>query len=125
MNEYAARSMLIDISAGQRIVVVERDYVAVGAAVQVFAEENERIEWGATVRRSNGAERIAHPGGGWIVFATPRSDRMRGLSADVVFIDNDADRVVLDGGNRARFDRFRGDIEGVLAASPYGKVVHS
>lgn len=121
MNEYAARSMLMDIAAGSRIVVIERDCRDVQTAVIKFAREDERIQGGATVRHANGAERVTHPGGGWIVFATPRSDRLRGLSADVVFIDNDADRVFE--GDRIRLDRFRDDVAGVLATG--GKVVRS
>lgn len=123
MNEYAARSMLIDISQGERIVVVVRDYRAVHNAVRVIAAENERIDWGATIRRANGAERVTYPGGGSITFATPLSNRMRGRSADVVFIDNDADRVLCDH-HRERLDRFCDDIAGVLAATG-GKVVRS
>lgn len=121
MNEYAARSMLIDISAGQRIIVVERDYRAVSDAVRTIARENERIEWGAIVCLANGAERVTHPGGGWIRIATPWGNRMRGMTADVVFIDNDAHRVIADGQTRAK--RFWDDVAGVLATG--GKVVHS
>lgn len=121
MNEYAARSMLIDISAGQRIVVVERDYRAVHEAVRVIAAVNERVDWGAVVRLANGAERVTAPGGGWIAFATPLSNRMRGLSADVVFIDNDADRVLE--GDWVRTRVLWGDIAGVLATG--GRVVRS
>lgn len=123
MNEYAAKSMLLSISQGQRIVVVERDYHAVRDALHIIAAENERIGSGAIVRRANGAERITHPGKGWMIFATPLSSRMRGLSADVVFIDNDAHRVI-DGEDWARIDRFREDIAALLATSG-GKVVHS
>ncbi len=115
--------MLIEISAGIRIVVVERDYRAVSEAVKIIAAENERIDWGAVVRRANGAERVTHPGGGRITFATPLSDRMRGITADVVFIDNDAHRVVADWPTGKRYERFRQGIAGVLALG--GKVVHS
>lgn len=128
MNEYAARSMLIDIAAGQRIILVERDLHAVREAMRVIAAENERIAWGAVVRRTNGAERVAHPGGGWIIFATPLSSRMRGLSADVVFIDNDAHRVLvgelIGAAELTRIRRFNEDVA-LAVGSRGGKVVYS
>jgi len=123
MNKYAATAMLMTAAAGERIIVVERDHRAVRDAVQEFREPNEAYGFGAKIRVANGDESVRLPSGGRINFATPRSSRMRGLSADVVFIDNDAHRV-FDSNDWSKVDRFRDDIAGVLTATG-GKVVYS
>lgn len=130
MNKYAVLGMLIDVYDGKRLVVVERDYQAVQAAVRVFAEVVQAMDLAGvlTVRRANGAESVQHPSGGRVVFATPRSNRMRGLSADVVFIDNEADRVLVSepmgAADLAWLDGFRDDVALVLSGRR-GEVVRS
>lgn len=120
MNKYAAVGILADAADGKRIIVVERDHRAVHEAVRVFRGFVEENRIPARVRVANGAERIIL-GAGWVRFTTPRSNGMRGLTADVVFIDNDAHRVLNDGD---AYRRFRDDVVGVLAATG-GTVVHS
>ncbi|WP_336633439.1 MULTISPECIES: hypothetical protein [unclassified Microbacterium] len=94
-------------------------------AVQEFGRFVSEHAIPAKVRVANGAERV-DIGTGTVRFTTPRSNGMRGLSVDVVFIDNDAHRVLESDGvvNFARFDRFREDVALVLNASG-GEVVHS
>lgn len=105
---------------GKRVVVVERSGHEVQAAVRVFREVIEAHKMAAEVRVANGAEKIWLPGGGWIRFHTPLSQRLRGISADVVFIDNDAHRVL----SADRQEYFRLDAQAALTARR-GEVVHS
>ncbi|MDR6868464.1 hypothetical protein J2Y69_003080 [Microbacterium resistens] len=123
MNEYAATAMLMNAAAGERILVIERDGRAVRQAVESFRQPNEAYAFGAQIRIANGAESVRLPSGGRISFATPRGyHRMRGQSVDVVFIDNDAHRVL--GESIDAYDRFRLDVALVLK-STNGRVVHS
>ncbi|MDY0828576.1 hypothetical protein SK224_05485 [Microbacterium sp. BG28] len=130
MNKYAATGILIDAYEGKRFVIVERDGRAVQQALRVFADtvehlgEAERV----TIRRANGDERVdvRGLGRGTIRFATPRGQRLRGLSVDVVFIDNEAHRVLESDGvlDFDRYNAFREDVAVALSGSG-GKVVHS
>ncbi|WP_336647538.1 hypothetical protein [Microbacterium sp. MMO-10] len=120
MNKFAATMMLIEGMGARRFVVIERDDHEVRAALDVFAREIEERRIQATVFRASGAVRIDLPFGGRIDFVTPRSNRMRSMSADVVFIDNDAHRVL----GESAHERFRDDIAAILAARD-GEVVHS
>lgn len=124
MNKYAAKSILAEATLRrQRVLVVERDHHAVRDALEEFERVIAERSWvAAKVRRSNGAESIQLPDGGRVMFATPRGNRMRGLSVDVVFIDNDAHRVL--GEDAAGYDRFREDVALCLNARG-GEVVHS
>lgn len=127
MNEYAATTMLMNAMVGERILIVVRDHHAVRDAVESFRQPNETYAFGAKIRIANGAESVCLPSGGRIDFATPRGSRMRGHSADVVFIDNEAHRVLEDAQGRKNldaYDRFRDDVQAVLA-SRNGRVVHS
>lgn len=124
MNEYAATAMLTSAMVGERILIVVHDQRAMRDAVESFRQPNETYGFGAQIRVANGAECVRLPSGGRIDFATPRGSRMRGQSADVVFIDNDADRVLVDATSADALMRFREDVQGVLA-SRGGRVVRS
>lgn len=121
MNRYAAVGILVDAMDGKQIVVVERSGHEVQAAVRTFREVIELHKTPADVRVANGAERISLPGGGWIRFATPQSQRLRGLSADVVFIDNDAHRVLPP----YRQAMFWQDVVRPTLVARQGEVIHS
>ena len=123
MNKYAARGILVDAMGGTRFLIVERDHHAVHAAVRIFAEEATALTLPVRVRRANGDERVDMPGRGTIRFTTPRSNRHRGLLVDVVFVDNDAHRV-LDGDDPTPMRRFFEDVAPVLNATG-GEFVHS
>lgn len=122
MNEYAATAMLMSATAGERILVIERDGHALQRAIREFRQPNESYAFRAQIRVANGAESVRLPSGGRIDFATPRGSRMRGMAADVVFIDDDAHRVLGDDTQALR--RFREDVALVLD-SRNGRVVHS
>lgn len=123
MNKYAATGMLFDALNGKRFIVVERSHHDVRDALHVFAEAVEALGLeGVKVYRANGAEMVKLPSGGRVWFATPRGYRLRGMSADVVFIDNDAHRVL--GDSFDAHDRWKLDVELALH-SLRGKVVHS
>lgn len=127
MNKYAARSILLDaFFEARRFIVVERDGHAVREALHVFREAleamSQSIPIDAKVRQANGAEAITFPGLGCVTFATPRSSRLRGQAANVVFIDNDAHRVL--GEDADSYDRFRLDVALCLDGRG-GEVVHS
>lgn len=126
MNKYAATAILAEaLERGKRFVIIERDQNAIRDALHVFAAVVESVGRGddVKVRRANGAERVDMLGLGTIRFATPHGNRMRGLSVDVVFLDNDAHRAVF-GDDFMALDRFRSEMAATLAASG-GEVVCS
>lgn len=106
---------------GDRIVVVVRNRQHIAPALEEFEAANADLSLGAVIRKANGAEGVGFAGRGGIFFTTPRSNGLRGVALDMVFIDNDAHRVL----DYERLRRFFEDVQAVLATSTSGKVVHS
>lgn len=92
MNRYAAAGLTADALAGKRIVVLSPTsgmaYDAMDTVVRTLDDADPDT---FRVRRANGEERIEFLSGGRIRFQSARFS-LRGMSADVVFID--ADRVL-------------------------------
>lgn len=65
---------------------------------------------GYRVRRANGEERIEFAWGGRIHFGSVRTS-LRGMTADVVFIDQEADRAL----SATERERLHAELGGVLA----------
>lgn len=92
MNKYAARGLMTEAVNGRRVVVLSRDFHACRGAFETFAHEYLAE---VTLHRTRGEERITFPRGGSVSFVSVRQRAvLRGLAVDVVFIDDDADRVL-------------------------------
>lgn len=87
MNRYVVDGALADMRAGKRVVIAAE---SVAHARHCFHEFADRAVEGETVRRANGQERIEHPSTGLILFRSVRGNALRGLTADVVYLDADA-----------------------------------
>ncbi|WP_193596086.1 hypothetical protein [Microbacterium sp. YJN-G] len=96
MNRYAAAGISIDASAGKRIIVVTPIMGMIRSAMDEIIRSLDGVDPDSfRVRRANGAERIDFPSGGSIRFHSARSS-MRGMSANVVYLDDNADREMTD-----------------------------
>jgi hypothetical protein len=118
MNKYAAEGLLLDALGGKKIVVVSRRFTEAHEAFGVFEDVTARMSIvGMKVYRAHGQQRFVFEGRGQILFCTPHANCLRGTSADVIFIDNDADRV-LDTGTTEGYERtrnFMDDLHAVVA----------
>lgn len=95
MNRYAATGITNDAyEAGLRIVVLSD---SARGARDAFDEIQHHAAGASRIRKANGTERIDYPSGGTITFH--RSvDHLRGVSADIVYLDGDAERQVHEHG---------------------------
>lgn len=85
MNEYTAFGLFAEAAVGLRVIVLSHTMDASRQAMadfEPFAKDDA-----CTIHRSHGVERIQHPTGGSIDFTSQRSPRLRGMTADIVFID--------------------------------------
>lgn len=91
MNRYAAAGITNDAyEAGLRVAVLSDSG---RGARDAFDEIQLHAAGASRVRRSNGSECIDFPSGGVITFH--RSvDHLRGVSADIIYLDGDAERQV-------------------------------
>lgn len=101
MNRYVLQGLLRDLVAGQRVlVVVESNRFArlVLDELAAAAHAMSSPPVGLKVRRANGEEGLSTAAGGRITFHTRRSPNgLRGLAADVVFVNVDfPDQDLLD-----------------------------
>lgn len=95
MNRYTASGITNDAyEAGLRIAVLSD---SARGARDAFDEIQHHSAGASRIRRANGAERIDYPSGGTITFH--RSvDHLRGVSADIVYLDGDAEHQVYEHG---------------------------
>lgn len=114
MNRYAAAGITNDAyEAGLRIAVLSDSARGVRDAFNQIAQDAVS----ARIRRANGAERIDYPSGGAITFH--RSvDHIRGVSADIIYLDGDAEHQVHE---RDQWDALRA----VLATSNDPQVIRA
>lgn len=91
MNRYAAAGITNDAyETGLRIAVLSD---SARGARDAFDEIQHHAAGASRICKANGAERIEYPSGGAITFH--RSvDHLRGVSADIVYLDGDAERQV-------------------------------
>lgn len=89
MNRYAALGLVLDAYEGKRIIVLSPSLTAARDA----RNECARSPFAETADVTSNPEpgRMMFPSGGMLRFQPVRSS-LRGLSADVVFIDEEADR---------------------------------
>lgn len=122
MNKYAATGLAIAAAAGKQVLIVSSSRNIAMQALDDF----ERLEAdipGSRVSRVNGKERIEYISGGSIRFESHRSN-LRGLSADIVFIDWDVEtsfRASKDSGYLEFYDELRH----VIVAVPGGEIIRA
>lgn len=121
MNKYTAMALsTVAHVHGRRIIVLSGSQTESQIAFDHF-EPLTGTPHIAKVYRANGMQRVEFVDGGRIDFASVRSN-MRGWSADVVFVDNDAHRRSLT--DEAMIELFN-DLRMVVATSPVGEVIQS
>jgi hypothetical protein len=122
VNRFAALGLAAEALVSEsRIIVLTPRRRDIAAAIGCFESIPEIAEHpGVRVDRRNGAERIDFAGRGRIVF-TSVSSSLRGMSADVAFIDEAADRSL----SPERLATLQADLEFVTAASPRGEIVRT
>lgn len=87
MNKYAALGLAVEANDGKTVLVIT------GSAVHSEAARGwlERCEIAPSrVCRRNGEAEVTYPSGGRVVFRSKRQG-IRGLHADVVFVDSDTE----------------------------------
>lgn len=121
MNRFAAVGLFVEAAKGSRILVLTPRHTDIGRALDCFMRIEEVVTWpGVRARRANGSQRIDLGGRGHIVFLSVAS-HLQGVDADIVFIDDEADRRLED---TAR-DRLYGDLRAVVSASATGEIVRA
>lgn len=118
MNRYAALGLVLDAYEGKRVVVLSPSHPAARDALDECARSP--FAEGAEVYRANGAERILFGTLGSIRFQSVRRP-LRGLTADVVFLDQDADRQL----SAYERDRLGTDIRAAIQPGDPGIVIRS
>ncbi|KTR95356.1 hypothetical protein NS220_06000 [Microbacterium testaceum] len=93
MNRYAAAGINGDALKGKRIIVITRDGKASREALEQIAQAAP-LGVDITVRRANGAERISYPTTGGEVFIRSYRQGARGVSADILYLDDAVDALV-------------------------------
>lgn len=121
MNRFAATGLYYEAAQGKRILVLTPRRHEIGDALNCFMRIDDVREWpGVRVRRTNGDERIELGGRGRIVFHSVMSS-LAGESADIVYIDDEADRRLDDAGR----DRLYRALRTITNASPSAEVVRA
>ncbi|WP_313366623.1 hypothetical protein [Microbacterium sp.] len=121
MNRFAAIGLFVEAAKGQRILVVTPRRNEIAGALDCFMRIDEVAQWpGVRVRRTNGDERIDLGGRGHIVFHSS-SSHLQGMSADIVYIDDEADRRLEDSAR----DRLYADLCAVVSGSSTGDIVRA
>ncbi len=121
MNRFAAVGLFVEAAKGRRILVITPRGHEAHDALDCFARIDEVQAWpGVLTSRANGAERIELGGRGRIDFRSARSS-LRGMSADLVYIDDEADRRLDDAGR----DRLYRDLRAITSAADSPEVVRA
>ena len=84
VNRYVEAGLLADARDGRTVVVIQPRRRDAHSTFMALAQEAR--DSASAVLRANGRERIDFPSGGRVQFHTP-GPGMRGVSADVVFIE--------------------------------------
>ncbi|MBD8477580.1 hypothetical protein [Microbacterium sp. CFBP 8794] len=95
MNRYAAAGINADAFKGKRIIVVTQDTTLSREALDQIAQAAP-LGVDVTVRRANGAERVSYPTTGGEVIIRSHRQGTRGVSADVLYLDEGVDALVRD-----------------------------
>lgn len=97
MNRYATHGLVADALAGKTILVLTPLTSMIRPAMDeiIRGTLDDADPDLYRVRRTNGEQRIEFRGGGRIHFQSARGS-IRGMSADIVYLDADADREMTD-----------------------------
>lgn len=88
MNRYTAAGVTRDAAAGKRIIVIVPRSPHVHETLDTLLTHTPEF---TAVTRANGSEGITYPTGGSIrIYTTYRGDALRGRTADIVLITDDA-----------------------------------
>ncbi|KJL49526.1 hypothetical protein RS84_00239 [Microbacterium hydrocarbonoxydans] len=119
MNRFEAAGLFVEAAKGKRVIVLTERRWEIGDAIRCFVEHPDISAWpGFRVCRRNGEERVDLGGRGRIVFHSAASN-LRGLSADIVLVSEDAYRAMNDG----RREEFLRDARAIVSASGCPEVV--
>lgn len=108
MNRYAAAGVAQDAERGRRVLVVSPG----GRETRVAFDAIASLMHGAKLTRAKGSEAVHVEGAGAVYFTTPRSGRRRGMSVDVVYLDEVSETSEL-----------RADLVPCMAASTVGELI--
>lgn len=93
MNRYVAEGINADAITGKRIIVITRDVRTSRDALEEIAHAVP-LDVDVVVRRANGAESISYPITGGEVIIRSYRQGARGVSADVLYLDDAVDPLV-------------------------------
>lgn len=94
MNRYAAAGINADAEQGKRIIVITALHSETRHALdEIAAQATTEVR----VRRANGDERIDYPNGGRVIIRSHRQHLgLRGVTADVLYLDGGVDALIRD-----------------------------
>ncbi|MEA1264170.1 hypothetical protein MicroSTF_14095 [Microbacterium sp. STF-2] len=119
MNRFTAAGLFVEAAKGKRILVLTESRWEIRDALASFAEHPDISAWpGFRVCSRNGEERVDLGGRGRIAFRSARSN-LRGLSADIVLVSDEAYRAMND---RQR-DEFHRDAREIVTVSGCPEIV--
>ena len=119
MNRFEAAGLFVEAAKGKRILVLTDGRWEVRDALACFVEHPDISAWpGFRVCSRNGEERIDLGGRGRIVFHSATSN-LRGLSADIILVSEDACRAMSDG----RREEFARDVRAIVGGSGCPEIV--
>ncbi len=117
MNRFAAVGLFVEAAKGKRIAVFTPRHADITDVLRCFERVPRVVEWpGVRIRHYKGDSHIDLGGRGRITLHSVRSN-VRGISADMVFINQDADRSLDDG----RHDDFHRDARAIVLPAPRGR----
>lgn len=93
MNRYAASGISADAVQGKRIIVITRDLMTSGEALEQIVQATP-TDIDITTRRANGAQRISYPTTGGEVIIRSYRQGARGVSADILYLDESVDPLI-------------------------------
>ena len=113
MNKYAAAGLIEEARNGRTVLIVSHSYAASQEAFRMMADHAPDA---SRIMRSASTLAIEYPSGRVRLTAT-HGGAHRGVSADIVFIEHEADRYLSR-------DHYR-DIAPIIATSPHGEIVRA
>lgn len=114
MNRYAAAGIAFDAAQGKRVIVLTSSSLTAREALRAIAACAPEQ---SIVVRTNGGERIVCPSGGQVKLR-PMHHGARGLSADIIYLDEGVDAELR---GTDQWDSIRAS----LAGSPHAEVIRS
>lgn len=117
MNRFEAIGLDAEAIAGKKIIVVTRAVEENSVVLNHLLAAAEATEHRRRVSRANGLQSIDYDSGGTVRVRSYRQGT-RGMMADIVFLDDDVDRML-------SVPHGWGDVHASLAASPHHEIIRS